>query len=271
MTDIPPFVDIHCHLAPGIDDGSKSWDDTLAMARIAVSEGIETIICTPHQCGNFAHNHGDAIRELVSQVQAKLDEAQISLNVLPGADVRIDAALVKMLRSGEVLSLADLRRHVLLELPHEVYVSLDKLLDELKAAKIVGILSHPERNEGILSRPSLIEPLVDAGCLMQVTAGSLIGAFGSLVQKSAESFVQKGLVHFISTDAHGPKARRPLMREAFARCVQLVGEAAAIQICCTNPAAVAHGNHVMPGRLEVSARSKTTASLGGWFGRRKTG
>jgi protein-tyrosine phosphatase len=270
MTDIPPFVDIHCHLAPGIDDGSKSWEDTLAMARLAVSEGIGTIVCTPHQCGNFAHNQGDTIRELVAQVQLRLDEAQIELKVLPGADVRIDPALVRMLRSGEVLSLADLRRHVLLELPHEMYVSLDRLLEELKAAKFVGILSHPERNEGILARPALIEPLVDAGCLMQVTAGSLIGAFGPVVQKCAETFVQKGLAHFISTDAHGPKSRRPLMREAFSRCVQLVGEDAAVLMFCTNPAAVAAGDRVTPGRLTVAGRSKATSSIGSWFGRRKT-
>jgi protein-tyrosine phosphatase len=268
VSDSPPFVDIHCHLAPAIDDGAKSWEDTFAMARIAVEEGIGTIVCTPHQCGNFSHNHGDAIRSLVAEVQTKLDENQIPLCVLPGADVRIEPGLVAMLRRGDVLTLADLHRHVLLELPHEMYVPLDKLLDELRASKMVGILSHPERNEGILARPSLIETLVEAGCLMQVTAGSLIGAFGPLVQKSAEAFVQQGCAHFISTDAHGPKSRRPLMRQAFQRCVQLVGEPAATLMCSTNPTAVVAGKDVPRGRLSVSARPKSASSLGGWFGRK---
>ena len=268
MPDSPPFVDIHCHLVPAIDDGSKSWEDTLAMARIAVEEGIGTIVCTPHQCGNFIHNHGDTIRTLVADVQTKLNANKIPLRVLPGADVRIEPGLVGMLRSGEVLTLADLRRHVLLELPHEMYVPLDKLLDELRASKMVGILSHPERNEGILARPALVDSLVEAGCLMQVTAGSLIGAFGPLVQKVAETFVQQGCSHFISTDAHGPKSRRPLMRQAFDRCVQLVGEPAAILMCCTNPAAVAAGKDVQRGRISVSARQKASSTLGGWFGRK---
>jgi protein-tyrosine phosphatase len=152
-----------------------------------------------------------------------------------------------------------------------VYLPLDKLLDELRAAKIVGILSHPERNEGILARPSLLASLVDAGCLMQVTAGSLIGAFGPHAQQAAENFVHQGLVHFISTDAHGPKSRRPLMRQAFDRCVQLVGEGAAKAMCCTNPAAVADGCEVSAGRIAVSARAKASSAFVGWFGRKQTG
>jgi protein-tyrosine phosphatase len=266
-----PFVDIHCHLLPEIDDGAKSWDDTLAMARIAVEEGIGTMVCTPHQCGNFAHNTGSAIRERVTQVQDFLQQNDLPLRVLPGADVRIEPGLVNKLRSGDVLTLADRRRHVLLELPHELYVPLDRLLEELRAAKMVGILSHPERNEGILARPAIVATLVEQGCLMQVTSGSLIGAFGPHVQHCAESFVAQGLTHFISTDAHGPKSRRPLMRDAYRRSTELAGEAAADAMFRTNPAAVAEGREVHAGRLPVRPAGARASGVGGWFGWRKTG
>jgi protein-tyrosine phosphatase len=260
------FTDIHCHLAPSIDDGAKNWDETFEMARIAVAEGIGTIVCTPHQCGSFRQNTAEGIRRLVTEVQQQLDGANISLRVLPGADVRIEPDLAALLRRGDVLTLADRGRHVLLELPHEVYLPLDKLLDELKASRIVGILSHPERNEGVLSRPDLIPPLVERGCLMQVTAGSLIGAFGLRVQQAAENLVAQGLVHFISTDAHGPKSRRPLMRRTYERCIEILGEEAATRICCTNPAAVAEGRDVPAGRIQVTTRAKATAS---WFRRKQ--
>src|SRR5690242_20395363 len=115
------FVDIHCHLLPGIDDGAKNWDDTLAMARMAVSDGTSTIICTPHQLGSFSHNEGDAIRNLVTEARERLAAEQIPLNVLPGADVRIEPGMVESIHRGEVLSLGDYKRHVLLELPHELY------------------------------------------------------------------------------------------------------------------------------------------------------
>ena len=106
---------------------------------------------------------------------------------------------------------------------------------------------------------------------MQVTSGSLIGAFGPKVQKCAESFVQQGLIHFISTDAHGPKSRRPLMRQAFDRCVQLAGDAAATLMFCTNPTAVFEGRDLVAGRLAEFGRAKNSSSFGGWFGRRNAG
>ncbi len=73
----------------------------------------------------------------------------------------------------------DLQRHVLLELPHELYFPLETLLGQLESRGMQGILSHPERNQGLLTRPELISQLVDNGCLMQVTAGSLMGTFGA--------------------------------------------------------------------------------------------
>ncbi len=81
--------------------------------------------------------------------------------MLPGADVRIEPDLVRKIRSGEVLTLGDRRRHVLLELPHDVYLPLDRVLGELKAAGLIGVLSHPERNRGILNQPGVLRPLVE--------------------------------------------------------------------------------------------------------------
>ena len=90
----PAFVDIHCHLAPGIDDGSKSWDETRQMAQIAVADGIEVVVCTPHQLGNYSHNDGAMIRQRVDELQNFLDDNRIPLTVLPGADARIADGMI---------------------------------------------------------------------------------------------------------------------------------------------------------------------------------
>ena len=246
------FVDIHCHLAPSIDDGAKSWDECLAMAKMAVADGISTVVITPHQLGNFSHNSGDTIRALAAEVQRFLRKNSVPLHILPGADVRIEGGMVRRIRRGDVLSLADHRRHVLLELPHELYLPLEPLLDELHAARMTGILSHPERNLGILANPAVLGPLVDAGCLMQVTAGSLLGAFGPRLQKFSEDLILNGLVHFISTDAHGIKSRRPLLRKAFERVAELTDLNTALDLCCRYPAAVAAGRDVKAGRRRRS-------------------
>ncbi len=265
MNNPPSFVDIHCHLLPEVDDGAACWDETLVMAEIAVADGISTVVATPHQLGSFGQNRGEAIRGKVDQLQKFLDRHGVSLRVVPGADVRIEADMVRKIQQGEVLTLGDRRRHVLLELPHEVYLALDRFLPALRAAGLVGILSHPERNMGILGQPHVVSELVDAGCLMQVTAGSLFGAFGPQIEQFAQLLVRQRLVHFVATDAHGSRSRRPLLRRAFDCVVQLVGYETAVDVCCRNPAAVVAGGHV------ASPSRKVSGPHLGWFPWKKAG
>jgi protein-tyrosine phosphatase len=250
------FVDIHCHLLPGIDDGAKDWDESLAMARLAVEDGTRTIVATPHQLGNFGHNRGDEIRRLANELQQRLDAAGIPINMLPGADVRIEPGLAARLAGGDVLTLGDHRRHVLLELPHELYLPLEPVLRELSQRRIVGILSHPERNQGILRQRDVLAPLVEAGCLLQITAGSLCGTMGPECRELSEWLLVERMAHFVATDAHGPRSRRPLMRRAFERVVELTDEATAIELCSRNPARVAAGEAVRPGRGEAPRRRR---------------
>lgn len=259
-----PFVDIHCHILPSIDDGAADEATALAMARMAASDGIATVIATPHQLGNFAGNRGGDIRGRVQQLQDRLAAGCIPLRVLPGADVRVEEGMLSGLRSGDILTLGDHGRHVLLELPHELYFPLEPVLGRLDAAGMVGILSHPERNQELLygargqGQTALLARLADHGCLMQVTAGSLLGSFGAAAQSFAEELLGEGLVHFLASDAHGLASRRPLMGRAFQRAADLVGEAAAVEICCQNPRRVAEGKEVSRERVRAGARR------GGW-------
>lgn len=268
MAATEPFVDIHCHLVPGIDDGASSLDESLEMARMAVRDGIETIIVTPHQLGAYAHNSGDVIRQRTAKLQQTLDDERIPLEVLPGGDVRIEAEMIGGLKTGQVMTLADQGKHVLLELPHEMYFPLEPVLDSLHKLGMVGILSHPERNQGILKQRELIQPLVERGCLMQVTAGSLMGTFGPRCQEFSEWMIDQGLVHFLATDAHSPKSRRPLMARAFHRVAEMAGEQKALDVCCRNPGAVADGLEVAATVDPVRSASSRRFS---WFPWRKAG
>jgi len=263
MAEIPPFVDVHCHMLPEIDDGAADGTESLAMARMALGDGIATVVVTPHQLGNYGRNRGEAIRAACRRMQDLLDRDGVALRVLPGADVRIEPEMIAGILAGDVLTLADRRKHVLLELPHELYLPLEGLIEQLRAARLVGILSHPERNVGILQQPGAVSRLVESGCLMQVTAGSLLGAFGSRSKQFSEELIGEGLVHFIATDAHGVKSRRPLLRRSFDRVVALAGDRAAVELCCENPARVVAGRRVEPGRRRWRRRG-----LAAWLRRR---
>jgi protein-tyrosine phosphatase len=180
----------------------------------------------------------------VAEFQELLDQHEIGLRVLPGADVRIEPDMLSLIQAGQVLTLGDHGRHVLLELPHEIYFPLEPVLEQLHAAGMVGILSHPERNQGLLRDPRHLAPLVEMGCLMQVTCGSLTGTFGPASQQMSEWMLDQGLVHILATDAHGARSRRPLMDRSYQIASRLAGPEVATRLCCTNPTAIAAGRDI---------------------------
>ena len=249
------------------------------MARIAATDGTKSLIATPHQLGTNCHVTAETIRQGVADLQAALDAEGIGVAVLPGADVRIEPELPKLVKQGKVLTLADRGKHVLLELPHETYFPLDALLAALARQGLVGILSHPERNRGIIKNPDVMWNVVEAGGLLQITAGSLTGAFGRSPQKIAELCVEERLVHFIASDAHDTKNRPFGMRGAYQTIIEMADEGLAHLVCCENPARVFAGDDVEGGvaRKRTASRSSRKPSgrsksrkrgFGfGWFGR----
>jgi protein-tyrosine phosphatase len=209
--------------------------------------------------GSFAHGRADDIRRQARELQKRLEAAKISLRVLPGAAVRVEPGMTEKLVRGDVLTLGDLRRHVLLELPYDRYLPLEPILSELFQLNLVGILASPEQNYGILRRPAVLASLVEAGCLLQIAAGSLCGSIHPECQSLAERLVKEGLVHFV---ASGPRLRRPQLRRAYERVAALADQETADDLCCNNPARVAEGKEVLPGR-----RVTTSARTSEWTGR----
>jgi protein-tyrosine phosphatase len=253
-------ADIHCHLLPGIDDGPGDWELTLAMARTAVSEGIDTIIATPHQLGRYESNTAACIRSLVAEAQCRLDLAKIPLRVLPGADVRIRHDLTELVNRGEVVTLGDRRAHLLVELPPELSIPLGTLQDRLRRRGITCILSHPERNHALADNAEFIQRWVQQGGLVQVTAGSITGFFGPEAQRATKRLLREGLVHLVATDAHDVTRRPPLLRAARTTVARWVGTELAQVLFVTNPRAVVAGTCI-----ETSpALMRPGRSLAGW-------
>ncbi len=278
MTPTTRFTDIHCHIVPQIDDGAFSIDQSINMARTALGDGTTSLIATPHQLGTNSHVSAEAIINGVSKLQSALHDKEISVSVRPGADVRIDPELPKLLKQGKVLTLADRGKHVLLELPHDTYYPIDQLLKSLRKQGLVGILSHPERNRGIIKNPEVMWDVVEAGGLLQITAASLTGAFGSSCQEIADLAVEERLVHFIASDAHDTKHRPFGMREAYDTICDMAGKKLADLVCCENPTRVFKGDDVKGGLVGKTARrstqkrdkktNKQSKGFGfGWFGR----
>ena len=263
------MIDIHCHLLPGLDDGAESLEVSVQMARLAVDDGVGTVVATPHQLGSYRTNSGPEIRTSVQSLQQELQRRKIPLQVLPGADVRIEQGFVAELQSGNVLTLADKGRHVLLELPHDLYFPLEPVLRQLRDAGLTGILSHPERNRGIQRRPEIVRQIVEQGCLMQLTADSITGAFGSTVRRLSESMLDEGLVHFVASDAHGTRKRNPKLTAAFTQVAARTDPLTAQDLFIEHPRCVVEGRKIPGGRRKT--RRARPVGWTGWFGSKKAG
>ena len=183
------YVDIHCHCLPGIDDGPSTMLEAIELCRALVRDGIGTVIATPHQLGRFDNTNNTAqIREAVGMMNQHLHETNIDLQILPGADVRVDERICELLEADKVMTLCDGGKYLLLELPSQVFIEIDSLLVELNQRGISVIISHPERYRMVAQKPEVLEKWLEHGASLQITAGSLLGQLGQSAQKSAWSF-----------------------------------------------------------------------------------
>lgn len=229
------MFDLHSHLLPGIDDGAPTLETSLAMARAYADQGVERVACTPHILPGLYHNSGPQIRQAVADLQTRIDDAGIALNLVTGADNHIIPDFVDGLKRGHLLGLAD-SAYVLVEPPHHVAPArLEELFFSILLAGYVPVLTHPERFSWIESKYEVIERLAARGVWMQITSGSLAGRFGRGPRYWAERMLAAGLMHILATDAHNMGPRPPDLLEGRMRAEQLVGPVEAEHLVVTRP------------------------------------
>lgn len=227
------MIDLHCHILPGVDDGPATLDEALDMARLAVEDGISTVIATPHLdaiCGLD-------IQSEVERFNAALQHYTIALTVLRGCECRYHAELLShgypLLPGG---------RYVLVEFSEPVIAQpCFDLLYEMMCEQVVPIIAHPERNLHFQRHARVLEELVGDGCKLQVTAGSLLGEFGQEPRLFARYLLRKGWVSFLASDAHSNRFRLPQLSQAVRCAERLIGTERAHKLVRDNPRAVIDG------------------------------
>jgi protein-tyrosine phosphatase len=259
-------IDLHCHLLPGIDDGSGSLAESVEMARLAVADCISVAACTPHILPGVYDSSGPAIRAGIAALQRKLDEAEVPLLLVCGADVHMAPNLLEGLRDRSIPSLGD-SRYFLLEPPHGILPPrFDDCLFGLVSAGYVPVITHPERLGWIETHYFVIEQAVRIGAWMQLTAGSIVGRFGKRARYWSERMLEEGLAHIIASDAHNTDHRPPVMSGAFEVAAGFVGREEAVHLVATRPAGIL--KNLSPSEMPEPQRSAASDDPGMRFWRR---
>ncbi len=239
------MIDMHSHILPGLDDGAADWDEALAMARVAVEDGITEMVCTPHWVLGKYENDRETVLRRFAEFEERLAAEKIPLKIHSGTELRIDTSIPGRLKDGRLLSLNNGSGYVLLELPDEAMP--ENLHDFFWNLQINGyrpILSHVERNPYFRENPDRLLHWVENGILTQITAASLLEGFAEEIREFALSLVEHRLVHMLVTDTHSLRMRKPQLSGARRVIEDLVGPEAATRMVCDTPQRILKGEHI---------------------------
>jgi protein-tyrosine phosphatase len=232
------MVDIHCHILPGLDDGSDSVETSLKMAEMAIADGVTHVIGTPH-----ANSEYDFVPELV---QARRDEIQSSLGdrliIATGCDFHLSFENLSALRTDPKRFTLNQTDYLLVEFADfAIPASLDQTLHQLRLLGLHPIITHPERNPLIRSQWERLWGWMRQGCYVQVTAQSITGGFGRRAQQAAELLLDANAVHFVATDAHNLTTRPLRLKPVYDALAEHEGEDLARALLEENPRAALEG------------------------------
>ncbi len=229
------MIDIHCHILPKVDDGSKSWDMSLEMCRMAAGDGIEHIVATPHANERYQYNRQHLASNLEYLRVLAGGAPQLSL----GCDFHLSYDnLREVLITPELFTIED-SHYLLVELSnYSIPTQINDYFTKMADAGITPVITHPERNPILQETQRRILQWVDQGCAVQVTASALTGGWGTKAARVAEWLLERDAVHVLATDAHDTKHRVPVLSAAREKVAKLCGPDVAKALVDDNPRAV---------------------------------
>ncbi|HWH45543.1 MAG TPA: CpsB/CapC family capsule biosynthesis tyrosine phosphatase [Thermoleophilaceae bacterium] len=209
------MIDLHSHILPGLDDGARTPEDSLAMARVAAAGGIRTIAGTPH----IRDDHSFPLPQILEALQAArdaIDAAGVPMEVVAAGEISVSK--LADLRDEDLSALALGDGPVLLvESPYtRAAIDMDTAVSDLRVRGFTTLLAHPERSPMFQADPKLLARLVARGAMCSVTSASMAGRFGRTAQDFTARLFAEGLVHDVASDAHDAEGRPPLLLDGFA-------------------------------------------------------
>lgn len=212
------YIDIHSHILPNMDDGSRSLEQSLAMLRTAAEEGIRLMIATPHNMPGKGCPDAALVHAGVKALAKQIAREKLPVEVIGGTEYYYREEVLELLEAEQGITLGD---------SDCVLVEFDPMVDRIyfrnALRDILGVgyrpvVAHVERYGKVLEDISLLRDLKKIGILLQVNAMSVTGENGRQTRKSVNKLLKETLVDFVATDAHSDGRRAPYM----AKCARIL-------------------------------------------------
>ena len=232
------MIDIHCHILPNVDDGSESLEESIAMAKIAESEGITKIVNTSHCHFDFKYKKGNELKLELEKFNQALKEENINIEVLLGNELYYTSDLIERFDELDFFSMNN-SKYILMEFsPINFPKNIEDVIYEIKIRGYIPIIAHAERYKQVQEDVNIMLDCIKEGALIQVNASSILGKNGEKAEDTSKKLLDNNMVHFVATDAHSSNRRRPLIKDSYNYILKNYGKEVSEKLFIENPTAV---------------------------------
>ena len=250
------MIDIHSHILPNIDDGSRSIEETFNLIREAKNVGFDAIVTTSHYMEGYYETNVPEREVWLNAICENMQVKNIDMMLYLGNEIYMSENIIKLLEETKASTIND-TSYVLFELPLNVEpFNLYDVIYELQQYKLVPILAHPERYSFVQKEPELIYDLVEKGVLMQANYGSVIGQYGKKAEMIVLKLLEGNMIHMFGSDVHRQNTIYPRIPQILAELNEIIGEEKLEELTTTNPNLVIHNK-----KIEIETPQMMTLSL----------
>lgn len=258
------MIDFHSHILPGVDDGSKSVEETFELLKEAKEAGFDAVISTSHYMEEY-YEVNVAEREVwIKAISENLYKKNIDLKLYLGNEIYITQNIINLLETGKATSINN-TNYVLFEFPlNSKPMNMYDIIYDMLEYKLIPVLAHPERYSFIQKEPELVYDLIQKGVLMQSNYGSIIGLYGEKAQLIARRLLENDMVHFLGSDVHKKNSIYPRISEALSELRIIIGEDKLEEITTINPSLVLENKKIdinEPKEFKLSLKEKMIVNL----------
>lgn len=240
------YTDIHTHILYGIDDGSKTLEESIEIIKQHKKMGFKNIVLTPHYIENSKYKTNNKTKkEILNTIKKELKKQEIDINLYIGNEVLVNSNLEELLKTEEISSINN-TKYLLIELPmSELPKDINNIIYELRIKGIRIIIAHPERYTFVQKNPNIVNEWIEEGAILQANYGSIVGVYGENAKKTIKKLLKKNVITILATDIHYPNNKIYLnMETARKKIKKLIGEQKSNDLMINNPIKIINNEEI---------------------------